>query len=417
VIDLRLGLDRLRARLAAREEPRSSNAAPPPTAASDRLRHIGLRLRARVRTIGSLFSGIGGLELGLERAGVGRVVFQVELDPFCRAVLEKHWPGVDRSVVDVRAASASVLPRVDVLCGGFPCQDLSAAGKGAGLAGARSGLWFEFRRLVAELAPSYAVVENVASGAKRWLCEVRSGLHELGYRTTALGISAADVGAPHRRERIFVVAYAHRGRSEGSDPRHQGAGRGAAQQGGEALADTHGDDVRVEPGGIGGQGGPGAPVARHGGEALADAHGRRLGRQRLGGLLERERAAHGNDADRRGGAPALGDTDGAGLQGPLDARPAARRRRSPEPSGGLGQAQSGVGRMPPGLPLGLDRYRWPAGRGEAPHPWEPPRTVTEQLPNRRARLQALGNTVLPACAEVVGHYLLHLIASEERGAE
>ena len=159
-------------------------------------------------TIGSLFSGIGGLELGLERAGLGPILFQVEQDPFCLAVLEKHWPGVSR-FTDVRTVGAE-LPHVDVLCGGFPCQDVSAAGKGAGLSGARSGLWFEFARIIEAIAPAWVVVENVTSGKRRWLPHVRRHLHMLGYRSRALGIAAQDVGAPHLRRRVFVVAHADR---------------------------------------------------------------------------------------------------------------------------------------------------------------------------------------------------------------
>lgn len=159
--------------------------------------------------IGSLFSGIGGLELGLEWSGLGRTIWQVEADAFCRAVLAKHWPNVDRSIVDVRNAGPSVLAPVDVLCGGFPCQDVSSAGAHAGLAGQRSGLWREFRRCVSEFRPRIAIVENVASGARRWLCPVRDDLHQLGYRTRAVALSAADVGAPHLRRRVFVIAYAN----------------------------------------------------------------------------------------------------------------------------------------------------------------------------------------------------------------
>jgi DNA (cytosine-5)-methyltransferase 1 len=159
--------------------------------------------------IGSLFSGIGGLELGLEWAGVGRTVWQVEIEPFCRRVLAKHWPHATR-YEDVR--SAPVTP-VDVICGGFPCQDVSSAHSRVtrgGLDGEKSGLWREYARIVRALRPRGVVVENVASGAHRWLCRVRRDLHDLGYRTEALAIDSDDVGAPHGRERIFVVAHADR---------------------------------------------------------------------------------------------------------------------------------------------------------------------------------------------------------------
>ncbi len=157
-------------------------------------------------TIGSLFSGIGGLELGLERAGLGPVAWQVEKDPFCRGVLAKHWPNVTR-FEDVTQPRS--YPAVDVICGGFPCQDVSAAGLGAGLSGQRSGLWYHFASIVSKVRPSWVVVENVASGARRWLPTVRRHLHVLGYDSTAFALSAADVGAPHERARRFVVAYPH----------------------------------------------------------------------------------------------------------------------------------------------------------------------------------------------------------------
>lgn len=155
-------------------------------------------------TIGSLFSGIGGLELGLERAGLGPVVWQVEADPWCRQVLEKHWPGVDR-YTRVENVGAHNLAPVEVICGGFPCQDVSTAGSGAGLSGARSGLWFEFARIVYEMRPSWVVVENVASGANAWVDFVTSDLAECSYAVLPIPIQASDVGAPHRRSRVFLV--------------------------------------------------------------------------------------------------------------------------------------------------------------------------------------------------------------------
>ena len=132
-------------------------------------------------------------------------------------------------VIDVKAASSTNLRRVDLICGGFPCQDVSSAGKGAGLAvGTRSGLWFEYARIVAELHPSIVVVENVSSGAKRWLPQVRRDLHLLGYDTCAYALSAADVGAPHLRRRIFVVAHAQQQQLRDESGRRSGENRQGA---------------------------------------------------------------------------------------------------------------------------------------------------------------------------------------------
>jgi len=158
-------------------------------------------------TIGSLFSGIGGLELGLEWAGLGPTLWQVESDEFCRKVLERHWPDADRSVTDVKQAGRANLVPVDLICGGAPCQDLSAAGKGAGITGVRSGLWFEFHRVVWALEPTWVVFENVGSAAIRWVDHVMEGLEQLGYEALPVPLSAVDVGAPHRRARVFVVAH------------------------------------------------------------------------------------------------------------------------------------------------------------------------------------------------------------------
>ncbi len=158
--------------------------------------------------IGSLFSGIGGLELGLEMAGLGSTSWQVEQNEFCRNVLAKHWPKVKR-IEDVKEAGKHNLEPVDLICGGFPCQDISSAGKGAGLSGKRSGLWFEFARIVEEMRPQWVIVENVASAASRWVDPVRADLERLSYETLPIPITAEDVGAPHRRGRVFLIGHAN----------------------------------------------------------------------------------------------------------------------------------------------------------------------------------------------------------------
>ena len=158
-------------------------------------------------TIGSLFSGIGGLELGLERTGYFRTIWQCENDTYATKVLEKHWSEV-RRYGDITKVDWHTVERPDLICGGFPCQDISVAGKGKGIKeGTRSGLWFEFQKVVGILRPQYVLIENVSNLVKRGLDIVLLGLAEEGYDAEWLDIRASDVGAPHRRERIFIIAY------------------------------------------------------------------------------------------------------------------------------------------------------------------------------------------------------------------
>jgi DNA (cytosine-5)-methyltransferase 1 len=196
-----------------------------------------------------LFSGIGGFSLGLERAGMRTVAF-CEIDPFCRRVLAKHWPHVP-CYPDVRELTADRIRAdgiaVDVICGGFPCQDISVAGKGAGIEGSRSGLWSEYARLIGELRPRYVIVENVAALLGRGLDRVLGDLAALGFDAEWHCIRAADVGAPHLRDRLWIVAYADGGRwrQAGRDhPSHPQADcAGAPYRLGDAsasLADAHG---------------------------------------------------------------------------------------------------------------------------------------------------------------------------------
>ncbi len=156
-----------------------------------------------------LFSGIGGFSLGLERAGMQTVAF-CEPNKFCQAVLHKHWPDVP-IYEDVRDLSATRLAndgiQFDVICGGFPCQDISVAGKGAGLAGERSGLWWEYHRLIEETKPSWVIAENVSALRSRGLDDVLRSLTEIGYDAEWHCIPASAVGAPHQRDRIWIVAY------------------------------------------------------------------------------------------------------------------------------------------------------------------------------------------------------------------
>lgn len=157
--------------------------------------------------IGSLFSGIGGLELGLERTGGFKAIWQSEIDAYASAVLKRHWPGVP-NLGDITKVDWAGVERPNVICGGFPCQDISVAGRGVGITGKRSGLWKEFARAIEATRPEWIVAENVPMLVKRGLGVVLADLRSLGYTPfRPILVEAASVGANHKRERIFIVAH------------------------------------------------------------------------------------------------------------------------------------------------------------------------------------------------------------------
>ncbi len=155
-------------------------------------------------SFGSLFAGIGGFDLGFERAGMV-CKWQVEIDDYANRVLTKHWPHV-RRWPDVRTWPQPDTERVDVICGGFPCQDVSYAGNGAGLDGERSGLFFEAIRVVRELRPRVVVLENVAALLTRGMDRVLRELAKIGFDAEWECLPAGAFGAVHGRDRIFVLA-------------------------------------------------------------------------------------------------------------------------------------------------------------------------------------------------------------------
>ena len=158
-------------------------------------------------TIGSLFAGIGGFELGLERAIPGaQTIWQVEQNEYCQSILKKHWPHA-QLFGDVCEVGAHNLPPVDILCGGFPCQDISTIGKGEGLNGKKSGLWFQMFRIICELRPRIVIMENVSAILVRGLPRILGDLAGIGYDCEWQIISASQFGALHQRKRWFAVAY------------------------------------------------------------------------------------------------------------------------------------------------------------------------------------------------------------------
>jgi len=332
-------------------------------------------------TVGSLFSGIGGFELGLERAGM-RVIWQAEIDPYAAAVLRKHWPGVPNHG-DVRSIRAGYVERPDVLCGGFPCQDISNAGKREGIDGERSGLWSEFARIIGELRPRYVIVENVAAMLGRGIERVLGDLAALGFDAEWHCIPAAAVGAPHRRDRVWILAYSARNehrpgdgeirrpreRALASDSLRGGIEQDDAQRG--ALADANDGRCEVDR------------IAQHGDEQ--GAPGRQpdgCGTGRRGNGAQSQAATWDADAGNQDAAWAnvadscqFGPQEWGWLAGMVcessihDAR--ARVERN-----GWWLTEPDVGRVAHGVPARVDRLR------------------------------CLGNAIVPQVAEIIGRAIV-----------
>ena len=159
--------------------------------------------------VGSLFSGVGGFDLGLERAGM-EIAWQVEIDPQSRSVLRHHWPNAELHK-DVNDVGRTNLAPVDLICGGFPCQDLSVAGKREGMAGQRSGLWWEFHRILGELTPRWCLIENVpgllSSNEGRDMLALVDSLEQLGYGWSYRILDSQHFGVAQRRRRVFIVGH------------------------------------------------------------------------------------------------------------------------------------------------------------------------------------------------------------------
>lgn len=158
----------------------------------------------------SLFSGVGGFDLGLERAGF-TVSGQAEADDKAASVLRRHWPDVQffNDVKEVNKHNVEITP--DLICGGFPCQDLSLAGRRAGLGGARSGLWWEFHRIIEELTPQFVLIENVpgllSSNRGQDMAAVVGSLAQSGYCVEWRVLDSRFFGVPQRRRRVFIAGH------------------------------------------------------------------------------------------------------------------------------------------------------------------------------------------------------------------
>ena len=198
-----------------------------------------------------IFSGVGGFSLGLERSGLFKTVAFCEIDPYRRAVLNKHWPNVP-CYHDVRELTAGtlradgILP-IDAICGGFPCQGISAVGPRTGFADSRSALWFEYLRLIRELRPNLVFLENSPNLRNLGLAEILGALASLGYDAWWDGLRASDVNAHHQRDRLFLVAYlaSEQVGASGQPWKHDGLEEISAHSYGPRLPLPEQDSIRL----------------------------------------------------------------------------------------------------------------------------------------------------------------------------
>ena len=294
-----------------------------------------------------LFAGAGGSTLTFDLLGLPSVG-AVENDPFCKAVLEARGETIVGS--DIREYHP-VPGTVDLVCGGFPCQDVSFAGKRAGLAGARSGLWREMLRVWQESEAPYLFAENVlgllSQGGGADYAFLLGSLARVGADAVWCVLPASCVGTPHRRERWFLLAHSANGGRKGGLPQRQPV-----------------------------------PDAGEGGSEMGHPARERRERDRASGQQE----------------PEVQDDEGLPRRAGAGGGPAPHAEVEPV-----------VGRAVDGLAHGMDwparRGLWPSGKGEPQEAWEAPRTVTADLPGRNARLRALGNGWVPQQAALA---FLHL---------
>lgn len=331
-------------------------------------------------TIGSLCAGIGGFDLGFERAGF-ETRWQVEIYPYCLRVLEKNFPHAKR-LGDIRGCGSGNLPWVNGICAGFPCQPVSLAGKRLAQNDVR-WLWPECARIIGELRPDFALLENVPGLLNTGMGDVLGDLSAIGYDAEWQVISAADVGAPHLRERVWIVAYPNDEREQQSR-RNLREGRRWASDSCEARV-AHAEEQPVgaglcadEPGRQ--WGGRSCDGGGSGYMADSDSDGR-------GTRTERLRREARPDTAWGGQRSTLADGIGSGLEG--HAGNGARSRGRQEQDRSISAARVFRGELPAG--------EWPVEPNVG--------RVAYGIPARVDRLKGLGNAVVPEITEAIAHLI------------
>lgn len=372
-----------------------------------------------------LFSGIGGFALAARNVGGIETVAFCEIDPFCRAVLAKHWPGVPCHE-DVRKLDGAAYRGIDILTGGVPCQPASVAGKRKGSSDER-WLWPDFLRVVREARPVWVLAENplgIVSLKPHGVAWITSELEAEGYETCVYQVGADDVGAPHRRKRVWIVGHLVNADNIGRNAPERQATKSdntvphGADGGCRKLADTDGPNISLSEASR--QNGTRTTFAGAG-QTVADAANVRCKR-----LPPLARETHGSKNERRmrestgGHTRQLADAEHDGCR-------ARGREQSDEGCEGIGRGESARGVQladANGSRRGASRFaecrnddtytRWPSRPDEPQHEWEAPRLTqfdvgdtVNGLPVRLARsankhaLRALGNAVVPQVAEII----------------
>lgn len=296
----------------------------------------------------SLFSGIGGIDLAGEWAGIKTIAF-CERESFCQEVLKKHWPNTPvyddvTELTKERMESDGIdTGTIGVISAGYPCQPFSHAGKRQGQEDDRH-LWPEVYRLLQEIRPRWFVGENVAGHVTLGLDDVLSDLGNIGYTAQSFIIPAAAIGTPQRRDRVFVVGYAE----------HNGSHGAAFRRGTDTTSYNYAE-----------------------GKSKA-GESKRTSKPRNNETMGNAKCIRFDRESRRRSEFIVKDG----------------HIRVEKVDWGNGAAQSGMGGMLDGISTWLDRHRWPAAQGQEQYEWEPPRVATG-VKNRVGRLKSLGNAVVP----------------------
>jgi DNA (cytosine-5)-methyltransferase 1 len=311
---------------------------------------------------GSLFSGIGGMDLGLERAGM-QCTWQVEIDDYCTKVLTKHWPDVPK-YKDIRDVGKENLKPVDLICGGFPCQPFSVAGKRKGTADDRH-LWPEMLRVISELKPAWVLGENVPGIIPIFLDQAISDLEAEGYSCEAYVLPASAFDAPHRRDRLFIVAHSRRGEQQECGNTKQSFPGREGKAGSTNQIGRSGEHDRKE--------------------VMADSENERV--------VGRKRVKRVNSSEGKcGGAwPSGGRTDnGCEIVGNSSIEQINERNNQSQKSG----TQTSESRNPISEGGVIWQIEPNVGR------------VAHGVPHRVDRLRGLGNAVVPQVAEFIGRQIM-----------